>query len=392
MKKQIEVVHEAFNPEKGEHVKSRLRQLFELILFKLCRMYSPNEYYLYRFNHAEMTFERMLKFMSARDLDRYWRPAMNNPAWAPLLENKWFSHLHFSRLGLPTTQVIGYFNHVNGTTTDGRPLTSKEEVLAMLRQDRPESLVIKPVAGRGAQSISVFRTLNIKKDDIIGTTPGGIEKSLSQLLSDKEALAVSFPAQGTPYFYSGWLLEKAIEPHPFFYEICPYSVPSMRVITFVKSPGQAEVHFSSIRLGRKGVDVSNAFSAAIIASIDSASGTLGPGIVKPEFGFAQYNTHPDSGVPFAGKTIPMWDKVLSLCKQAALATPGHRSVGWDIALTPDGPIIMEGNQRWSISPSQSRMEGGFLTAQRRAELKQLGLEFPSGGISSLLGKRLLGRK
>lgn len=391
MKKQIEIFVESFNPERGPKIKSRLRQFAELILFKLCRMYSPSEYYLYRFNHSDMSFEKMLNYLSAKDLSRLWRPHMNNPAWAPLLENKWLSHLHFSRLGLPTTEVMGYFNSINGSTTDGHPLTNKEDVFKMLRRKKPESLVIKPVAGRGAQYISVFRQLVYSDEDIIGITAEGAEISLNELLTEREKMTISFPAQDTKYFYSGWLLEKVIKAHPFFREICPYSVPSIRVVTFVKSPREAEIHLSSIRLGRKGTGVSNASSAAIIAHVDP-NGRLSQGIVKPEFGFESYHSHPDSGVPFAGKVVPMWDEVISLCKKAALATPGHRSVGWDIALSATGPLIMESNQRWSLPASQSLYVGGFLTPQRREEFRQYGMEFPAGNLSSLLSKRLLRRK
>jgi hypothetical protein len=33
--------------------------------------------------------------------------------------------------------------------------------------------------------------------------------------------------------------------------------------------------------------------------------------------------------------------------EAALVVPQVRTVGWDIAITPSGPIIIEGNSKWN---------------------------------------------
>lgn len=389
MKKQMEIMQENFNPERGVAVKPRLQQYFELLLFKATRMYSPSEYYLYRFNRKDKTFKVMLDYLSARDFDRFCRPVFNNPAWGLLLENKWLTHLHLSRLGFPTTKVMGLFKMPNGTTVEGDPLAKPADVMEMLYKKRPSSLVVKPVAGGRGMFISVFSRLEYAQDDIYGITPSGIKKSLSALLNDKEQQAVSFPIRGTKSFCRGWLLEECLEPHGFFQKICPYSIPSLRIVTFVDPGGEAEVLFASVRLSRKGTDVSNVEQGAVVANIDIATGALSVGRVKPQYGFAEHNVHPDSNVLFAGETVPMWPQVIETAKQAALATPGHRSVGWDIALTPTGPVIIEGNQHWALPSNQVATGQGLLTPQRRQQLKEMGLEFPAGGVSALLGKRLL---
>jgi hypothetical protein len=37
------------------------------------------------------------------------------------------------------------------------------------------------------------------------------------------------------------------------------------------------------------------------------------------------------------------DKVLEMCTKAAMVVPQVGFIGWDVCITPDGPVIVEGN-------------------------------------------------
>ena len=55
-----------------------------------------------------------------------------------------------------------------------------------------------------------------------------------------------------------------------------------------------------------------------------------------------YATHPDTGFRFAGFEVPYFPEVLAAAKNAAAHVP-HELIGWDIAVTEAGPVIIEGN-------------------------------------------------
>ena len=60
----------------------------------------------------------------------------------------------------------------------------------------------------------------------------------------------------------------------------------------------------------------------------------------------RFDVHPVTGTAFVGFQLPMWDEVLatvrSIARKAYLLPQCHY-LGWDVALTPDGPAVIEGN-------------------------------------------------
>ena len=56
-----------------------------------------------------------------------------------------------------------------------------------------------------------------------------------------------------------------------------------------------------------------------------------------------FDTHPITGVRFEGFEIPFFNEAVDLCKRAAMVVPQVQYVGWDVAITPSGPVIIEGN-------------------------------------------------
>ena len=56
-----------------------------------------------------------------------------------------------------------------------------------------------------------------------------------------------------------------------------------------------------------------------------------------------YDCHPVTQTAFKGFTVPMFDEAVTLCLQAAQVKPDLAYIGWDVAITPDKPVLIEGN-------------------------------------------------
>jgi hypothetical protein len=63
-------------------------------------------------------------------------------------------------------------------------------------------------------------------------------------------------------------------------------------------------------------------------------------------GMQTVSRHPETGLPFEGFKLPLWHEAIEMLSRAALKFLPMRTIGWDVALTPDGPVIVEGNILW----------------------------------------------
>lgn len=128
------------------------------------------------------------------------------------------------------------------------------------------------------------------------------------------------------------------------------SVNTIRCIT-LKTKIDTLVPYCFMKTGRSGAFVDNGGAGGILVGVNSATGALGTDGVD-ENGI-RYDTHPDSKIKFKGYQLPEWDKMISICKSMAEATPKVRMIGWDMAYTDYGWIVIEGNAMTEVIGPQS---------------------------------------
>lgn len=120
------------------------------------------------------------------------------------------------------------------------------------------------------------------------------------------------------------------------------SVNTVRVPT-LKLKDRVVVFGPVLRTGNGTAVVDNASSGGIIAALDAQTGIV---IAKgmDEKG-NHYIKHPVSGVVYPGFRIPKWEEAVALVTELAHVVETNNYVGWDIALTKDGWVMVEGNPR-----------------------------------------------
>ena len=95
------------------------------------------------------------------------------------------------------------------------------------------------------------------------------------------------------------------------------------------------------RFGLGAAYVDNWSMGGFAVGVDLEGGTL-MGTAHDKWGNT-HTHHPDSGIEFAGYSIPEWDAVLDLARRAQAAFPYYPLLGFDIAVTPAGPVLLEIN-------------------------------------------------
>jgi len=150
-------------------------------------------------------------------------------------------------------------------------------------------------------------------------------------------------------------LEEPITQHQGMNKLYPDAINTVRLITFIKN-NEVKILGASLRIGNGGY-VDNAGSGGIFASIDIDTGKL-DSVAFDKTG-KKIEKHPITNQVIKGFQIPTWSQVIDLCKKAALKVPDVRTVGWDVALTEKGPILIEGNDRWSRAVWQLPKQKGL---------------------------------
>lgn len=331
--------------------------------------FTEEEYRLYRFDELSDP-QGAMQFLSNRMNHAVYRPAVNLGDQQHILEDKWVTQLFMISQKVPVPETYGVYHPEFGATCSGAPLRTPEQLADAVRADLPLTVFLKPRGGRKGRD--VYR-VEMSQD-----AGGGVQVSSGGQLQSLADFLASLPRDGFDHYdgcYHGWLVQRCLQQHDFMSRINPHTVNSIRVVTFVDASNKVHIHHSVVRLGRKGNSADNWDKGGISVGIDPRTGTFGRGVYKPRYGGAWVSEHPDTGVRFEGLVMPEWQAILDICRRAAGLFSGVRSVGWDIALTPQGPVVVEGNALWDLPMVQVHTKG-YLTPEVREELKRYGAEFP----------------
>lgn len=89
-------------------------------------------------------------------------------------------------------------------------------------------------------------------------------------------------------------------------------------------------------------DIANGCQDAITAMIDIRNGQVITDAVDQNK-LAEYAAHPVTGVNFKGFQVSHWEETLEMMKRAVPLVGRLSNIGWDVAITKDGPVMIEGN-------------------------------------------------
>ena len=111
------------------------------------------------------------------------------------------------------------------------------------------------------------------------------------------------------------------------------------------------------KLGRAGSFVDNGAAGGILAGIDIQTGVINTDGID-EYGKV-YTSHPDSGCPIKGFCYPDWQELTALCIKLSSEKPEAAWIGWDLAHTDNGWIIVEGNSMTDVIGPQATSQTGI---------------------------------
>ncbi|MCL1866444.1 MAG: hypothetical protein FWF82_03440, partial [Oscillospiraceae bacterium] len=151
------------------------------------------------------------------------------------------------------------------------------------------------------------------------------------------------------------LTEEYIVQHEDLSRLHPESVNTLRFMTIVgdgySDNKPVHVMFRALRVGSGGNVVDNFNSGGMFVLVDE-DGTVSTHAINKNT--EMYESHPETGVTFKGYKIPFFHEAEEMVREAALVVAGIRYVSWDVAVTPDGVVLVEGNHNPGYDLLQSK--------------------------------------
>lgn len=259
---------------------------------------------------------------------------------------------HCIKHQLPAVPIICYITNNEDRALPEKRVKSLTEFSAALRS-APGRIFVKLVAGaHGTDAFSASR--KSENEWIVGAANVSVEGMYSHML---EKLGSR----------SGWLVQPAISPHRGLQRIMPGGLGTVRVITYEKSDN-IFLFAPILRLPSNGNDTDNfaeGLTGNIVAPIDLSEGRVGAGITSTSSTWPKmqrFTHHPDTTASIEGTRVPYWKELVELVTSGHRSIEGVKTLGWDIAVTYEGPIIIETNTAYSTHSLQVAHQQGMRSA------------------------------
>lgn len=137
------------------------------------------------------------------------------------------------------------------------------------------------------------------------------------------------------------IVEECVVQHEKIDEINSSCINTVRVITILQD-GKCQIPAACMKIGDGTGVVDNLVNGnGMVVAVDVENGEIvSDGI---DLNNNVFKTHPLSGIKFRGFKLPNWNSVLTLAEEASHVVPDVGFIGWDIAITQNGALIIEGN-------------------------------------------------
>jgi Sugar-transfer associated ATP-grasp len=346
-------------PAARRHNISTWRIMREQIALKRLTELRPDEYYLFGLDDPNIPWEDKLSYIS--DAGRRMWYIMTPPKYHGIYRNKLLFKRFFQNLGLPTAEHYGIYDPEWGETVSGEPLRTADDIAAWMAATNVREPVFKPtesaegkmiyvMTGRAADDEAAFQSIDGET-----YTP----QRLVQTLGDPQLLANAYPDEPIQQTF---LVEARLQSHPKVTEITTsQTLCCTRLVTLITDSGEIKICGTYFKITPQDMGADNVAedSRTLFVYVDPETGVLGEGRFYYLHDPTPYRTHPDTGVPFYGVQLPDFAEALALVRKAAMAVPMARTIGWDVAFTTDGPVLVEGNAAWGVRSVQYASQKGL---------------------------------
>lgn len=282
---------------------------------------SPQEYINYKFNANSEEFKNT--FLPYDKAEEYWvilNPAKN----ASLARDKYITHCLLDSLNIPKAKLLFTYSPESGESicdNDGTVIDRTDKIIEILSGLKVDHFIMKPAADSAhGNGVQICRTDNYKME--------------SSVVGNRMIL-----------------FEEVIKQNEQMSSFNSSSVNTIRMMTALYPDGEVKLFAAFLKIGRAGSAIDNAGAGGNVdCGIDVKTGQLYNAVRFDSFeNVVPIDKHPDSGTQINGVIIENWNQIVDLIKSYQARIPWLKTIGWDVAVTDKGPIIVEINNWWDTT-------------------------------------------
>lgn len=310
------------SPKEARHVVSDYRALYKF------KGITTEEYYQFEFDKRDEIFRKTFLGLNEQ---RFYLDYLNPVKYYSLARNKYLAHKMLEDTGVRKSALYCYYQPEARFIASEEKASTLNEVLHILKKKDVQSCVIKTTESSHGDNVWVIKDIEYKENDAVMTRFDGQELLLSSVLG-REAL----------------IFESVIHQTKQFAAFNESSVNTVRFMTTLYPDGSARVIATFIKIGRAGKCVDNAGSGGNVdACVDVETGEIKYVIQFDGWHkVKETECHPDSGTQLNGVYIDNWQSIKEEVIKFQQAFPYCKAPGWDIAITDNGPVVIEVNDFW----------------------------------------------
>lgn len=281
-------------------------------------------YFLFRLQYRGSQADR---YVFESEWLQYFTPLMRHSGKEyDILENKESAWQALSRRHLPVTKRLGLL-----CVDQGLPIVEKtvhgESVLLQRLLEEYGSCFVKPADGMKGMGC-----MHITPVTATHCLVNGMETSYLELAGRLE---------------QPLLVEEVVRQHPHLAIFHPESLNTLRLVTMRRSDGKSMLICGMLRVGVGSMHVDNLSSGGLAVGIRT-NGRLRQKAWFVDPVLAPLEKHPDTGIIFSEREIPYFQEAVEIVTKAHDSFSRIHSVGWDVAITETGPVIIETNCSWGM--------------------------------------------
>ena len=299
-------------------------------IYKMLRLRKFNLLELHDFEFEKFPEEYTETFLNWTYQKKYLE-LLNPRKYFSIARNKYWTHLYFDQMGIKDKATLYCYYDPETRVCNGTVTSNLNSTLETLRTKHVNKCGIKTTESSHGDNVIVAKSIVYKDTDAEITK------------FNDETIMLSDVLQKTPL-----LFESHIVQTEQLSRLNPSSVNTVRFMTNLMPNGNAKTIAAFIKIGRSGYCVDNAGAGGNVdACVDIETGEIKYAIQFDGWRkIKDIDCHPDTGEQLNGIVIENWNEIKKKVESFQASLPFVKAAGWDIAITEDGPVIIEVNDMW----------------------------------------------